>query len=66
VEVYHDLIQVSMPCSRNLADARHLRDENAVLVRLNDTTRIVGYGVVPIVVYAERYIWRPNSRLRGR
>jgi hypothetical protein len=64
--VYHDFSPVAMPCSRNMVGARQMRDDTTVVIRLSDTEKIVGYGVIPISEYVERYIWRPNSRLRGR
>jgi hypothetical protein len=65
-QVYHDFAPIAMPCSRNMVGARQMRDDTTVVIRLSDTEKIVGYGVIPISEYAERYIWRPNSRLRGR
>jgi L-alanine-DL-glutamate epimerase-like enolase superfamily enzyme len=61
--VYHDSFPVAMPCSRNMAGARQQREDGEVLVKLNDTSRIAGYGVIPISEYAARYVWR-KSRLR--
>jgi hypothetical protein len=49
-----------------MVGARQMRDDTTVVIRLSDTEKIVGYGVIHISEYVERYIWRPNSRLRGR
>ncbi len=61
--VYHRIQRESMPCAINRADARQMVKDGEVLVKLNDTERTVGYGSLPIGLYAQRYVWF-KSRLR--
>lgn len=63
--LYHGNQSDAMPCARNRAAARLLVEDNTVMVKLNDTARIAGYGVIPLADYVKRYVWT-NSRLRGR
>lgn len=53
--LYHETRPDAMPCSRNITGARQIREENTVIVKLNDTTKTVGFGIVPLADYTKRY-----------